>query len=132
MKEGHRADDANKSADKAKEDAFGDDHESNREAGKSERLEDRGFFDPAPDDEEDGIGDEPENGKDSSQAEPAGEADELDHLFGGFGKEGFFWSSVSGLLVGFEGFVDLLGDGLKLVGAFDFDIELRDYSESDA
>ena len=94
-------------------------------------MENGGFLYTASHDEENSIGDKSEHGKDGPESEPAGEADEFDHLLGGFGEEGFFGPGVGGLLIGFEGFVGLSGDRLKLIGGIHFNIELRDDPKSD-
>ena len=124
-------DDTDCSAEEAEEDSFEGNEGSNLQARETQSLQDGGFLHAGADDEQDGVGDEAEDGRDGAQSEPAGEADELDHLLGSLREEGLLGTSDSGLRIGTERFVDRFGNGIKKIRGGHLDVELGDGSQSD-
>ncbi len=98
----------------SEQDAFDRHQHADRPLRVSERLQDGVLLHPAADDEEHGVRDEPEDGGDRADPEPAGEADQFDELARGLGEECLLGTRAGRLLVGGEGGVDLAGDPVEL------------------
>ena len=114
----------------AEEGSLPEDEEANGKLGKAKGLEDGVFTYPTPGHEEEGIGHQPHYGNDRTQAQPAGEADDLDEVLGRLSEKGFFWPGVGRFGVGGEEFIDGGRHLIEMLLRVHFDIELGDGSQT--